>query len=60
MAVGIESRQVKEVSGIPEKRNVLLATKSVRKEEWIYGSKCFNLTNSLLTPWQERQGENSK
>ena len=60
IAVGMEGWQVKEVLGIPEKRNVVLASKSIRKEEWIYGSKCLYLTNGLLTSWQERQGENSK
>ena len=39
IAVGMETWQVKQALGVPEKRNVVLATKNMRKEEWIYGNK---------------------
>lgn len=54
IAVGMETWQVKQTLGVPEKRNVVLATKNMRKEEWIYGNRCLYFTNGILTSWQER------
>jgi hypothetical protein len=54
IAVGMETWQVKEVLGIPEKRNVVLATKNVRKEEWTYDNKHLYFTNGVLTSLEER------
>ena len=60
IAVGMETWQVKQVLGVPDKRNVVSATKNMRKEEWIYATKCLYFTNGVLTSWQEREGGNSK
>ena len=54
IAVGMETWQVKQALGVPDKRNVVLATKNMRKEEWIYGNRCLYFTNGVLTSWQER------
>jgi hypothetical protein len=55
ISVGMEIWQVKQALGVPEKRNVVMTTQDVRKEEWIYGSKCLYFTNGVLTGWQERE-----
>ncbi len=54
IAVGMETWQVKQALGVPEKRNVVSAAKNVKKEQWIYGNKCLYFTNGVLTSWQER------
>ncbi|MHC4537900.1 MAG: hypothetical protein ACYS6K_28555 [Planctomycetota bacterium] len=53
IALGMEIWQVKEALGVPEKRNVLIATEDMRKEEWIYDSKRLYFTNGVLIRLQE-------
>ena len=53
IAVGMENWQVKEVLGVPDKRDVVLETKKMRKEQWTYGKKLLYFTNGVLTSWQE-------
>ena len=53
IAVGMETWQVMEVLGVPDNRNVVLATKKMRKEQWTYGKKQLYFTNGVLTSWQE-------
>ena len=50
---GMDTWQVKEVLGVPEKRNILSATQGMRKEEWIYGDTHLYFTNGFLTSWKE-------
>ena len=54
IAVGMENWQVKEVLGVPDKRDVVLETKEMRKEQWTYENKVLYFTNGVLTSWQER------
>jgi|LGVE01.1.fsa_nt_gb hypothetical protein len=53
IAIGMETWQVKQALGVPEKRDVVVATKERRKEQWIYGKQCLYFTNGVLTSWQE-------
>ena len=53
IAVGMENWQVKEVLGVPDKRDVVLETEKMRKEQWTYGKKQLYFTNGVLTSWQE-------
>ncbi|MBW1739887.1 MAG: hypothetical protein JRJ42_01995 [Deltaproteobacteria bacterium] len=53
IAVGMETWQVKQVLGVPEKMNVVIETQNTRKEQWIYGNKYLYFTNGVLTSWQE-------
>ena len=54
IAVGMENWQVKEVMGVPDKRDVVLETEKMRKEQWTYGKKVLYFTNGVLISWQER------
>ena len=53
IAVGMENWQVMEVLGVPDNRNVVLTTETMRKEQWTYGKKQLYFTNGVLTSWQE-------
>ncbi|OEU52046.1 MAG: hypothetical protein BA872_07165 [Desulfobacterales bacterium C00003060] len=53
IAIGMESWQVKQVLGIPEKRKVVIATRNMKKEQWIYGDRCLHFTNGILTSWEQ-------
>jgi hypothetical protein len=53
IVIGMDTWQVKEVLGVPEKRHVVLETQEMRKEEWIYGDRHFYFTNGFLTSLKE-------
>ena len=55
IAIGMETWQVKDILGVPDKMSVQVATRDMRKEHWIYGSRCLYFTNGVLTSWQEGQ-----
>jgi hypothetical protein len=55
IAIGMETWQVKDVWGPPEKRNVETLAQGMKKEQWIYGNKSLYFTNGILTSWQEGQ-----
>ena len=55
ISIGMETWQVKEVLGPPEKRKVKTETQETRKEEWMYGGKCLCFTNGILTSLREEQ-----
>ena len=57
ISIGMETWQVKEVLGPPEKRNVKTKTQETRREEWIYGDKCLCFTNGILTSLRQEQAK---
>jgi hypothetical protein len=49
ISIGMETWQVKEALGPPEKRKVKEKAQETRKEEWTYGEKRLYFTNGILT-----------
>jgi len=52
VTVGMETWQVKEVVGPPEKRQEERTVEGTRKEAWTYGDRCLHFTNGVLTSSQ--------
>jgi len=52
---GMDTWQVKEILGPPDRRNVLPGGKDLRNEEWMYDDKGLRLSfsNGFLTSFQE-------
>ncbi|MDY6987139.1 MAG: hypothetical protein SWQ30_03695 [Thermodesulfobacteriota bacterium] len=53
IAVGMETWQVTEALGPPEKRDVETSDLGMKKERWTYGDKSLYFTDGVLTAWQE-------
>ncbi len=51
--MGMDTWQVREILGAPDKSSVVLEEGDVRKEEWVYGSRHLYFANGILTSWQE-------
>jgi hypothetical protein len=52
VTVGMETWQVKDVVGPPEKRHVEIAAEGTKKEDWTYGDRCLHFTNGVLISWE--------
>ena len=48
VGIGMDTWQVKEILGSPDKRTVVLESGDVRREEWMYGNTLICFTNGFL------------
>ncbi len=52
--MGMDTWQVREMLGAPDKSSVVSEGGDVRKEEWVYGSRHLYFANGILTSWREQ------
>ena len=53
MAVGMDTWQVKEALGPPEKRDVISEDGHGKQEVWTYRSRRLHFENGFLTRWED-------
>lgn len=53
IAIGMDTWQVKEALGPPDKRHIVSDDGKEKKEVWTYGARRLYFVNGFLTKWQE-------